>query len=150
TPPPPTTFQTKRSLKPFPATRQRRPKLPLPRPPNPKPPPTPPAPHTPNPTHRTPHPSSLLTHPPPPPSPLPTPLPPPLPLPTSPHLTSSRGGRTWPFYTTSSGVRLWWELEEPQGPQDMEAACRRFHTRNRGGAPEEEAALAHGPADGAA
>ena len=23
----------------------------------------------------------------------------------------------WPFYRTSSGVRLWWELEEPKGPK---------------------------------
>ena len=22
-----------------------------------------------------------------------------------------------PFYRTSSGVRLWWELEEPKGPR---------------------------------
>ena len=24
----------------------------------------------------------------------------------------------WPFYRTISGVRLCWELEEPQGPKD--------------------------------
>jgi len=23
----------------------------------------------------------------------------------------------WPFYKTISGVRLWWELEEPKGPK---------------------------------
>jgi len=23
----------------------------------------------------------------------------------------------WPFYRTSSGVRLWWELKEPKGPK---------------------------------
>ena len=23
----------------------------------------------------------------------------------------------WPFYITISGVRLWWELEEPKGPK---------------------------------
>ena len=26
---------------------------------------------------------------------------------------------TWPFYRTSSGVRLCWELEQPKGPKGL-------------------------------
>jgi len=32
----------------------------------------------------------------------------------------------WPFYTTISGVRLYWELEEPKGPT-VESFCSKFH-----------------------
>ena len=34
-----------------------------------------------------------------------------------------KGKEAWPFYRTSSGVRLWWELEEPKGPKGTQAAA---------------------------
>ena len=30
----------------------------------------------------------------------------------------------WPFYRTSSGVRLWWESKEPKGPKQDEMIQR--------------------------
>jgi len=35
--------------------------------------------------------------------------------PSSPFQHMRKGA--WPFYRTSSGFRLWWELEESQGPK---------------------------------
>ena len=35
----------------------------------------------------------------------------------------------WPFYRTSSGVRLCWELEEPKGPKRLVADLARCRTR---------------------
>ena len=35
----------------------------------------------------------------------------------------------WPFYRTSSGVRLCWELEEPKGPNGMERKMERGMAR---------------------
>ena len=31
----------------------------------------------------------------------------------------------WPFYRTSSGVRLCWELEEPKGPEGLLSGATR-------------------------
>ena len=30
----------------------------------------------------------------------------------------------WPFYRTISGVRLCWELDEPEAPERSQAACQ--------------------------
>ena len=37
----------------------------------------------------------------------------------------------WPFYRTSSGVRLCWELEEPKGPKGFGAQPKSLQLRER-------------------
>ena len=66
----------------------------------------------------------------------PLPIPP---LPLSRLLPVSSTPCQWPFYRTISGVRLCWELEEPEGPKGSRPAdaavtfsCKSF--RDRGGA----------------
>ena len=40
----------------------------------------------------------------------------------------------WPFYRTSSGVRLCWELEEPEGPKGQGADAHQEDDGERQGA----------------
>ena len=55
--------------------------------------------------------------------------PPELPAPPAPPPRPRTGGldvirkEAWPFYRTCSGVRLYWELEEPKGPKGEVARC---------------------------
>ena len=43
------------------------------------------------------------------------------------HLPTRRK-EAWPFYRTSSGVRLCWELEEPKGPKERQKGARHIQT----------------------
>ena len=36
----------------------------------------------------------------------------------------------WPFYRTSAGVRLCWELEEPKGPNGLPRDAHLLHRSN--------------------